>query len=80
MVEMFQRSGNSLTTLPMFWFRVVGYAYLCELTLREISTTIGLNVQGLDIAELLAGSSQELPAIRIEQAAGIFLAIYEADL
>ena len=51
---MFQGNRGSLTGSPVFWLRLVGYAYVCRAYVERHGSGIGIAVPDLDVEALLA--------------------------
>jgi hypothetical protein len=71
LARLFDRNKNSLAESPVFWVRLVGYAYVCRDYVSRHGSTIGITVPDLAVLSLLGAVQddqvkehlQEYPAI-----------------
>jgi hypothetical protein len=56
----FRRCGSNLTENPLFWLRVVGYAYLCTRLIADLGVSVGFEDDPLRADEMLRAVDDEL--------------------
>jgi hypothetical protein len=68
--------GHSLLGNPVFWLRLVGYAYVCNTLVSSQGAGLGFEQRPLDVEKLLV----TVPDEQISSRAGAFAARFEAML
>ena len=65
---------------PVFWTRLVGYAYLCQQFIEATGTELGFTRRSVDVAALLATVDDPAIASQIGGQKAIFQAIVDEGL
>ena len=72
--------GSSFVDNPVFWTRLVGYAYLCQQFIEATGTELGFTKRSVDVAVLLATVDDPAIARQIGGQKAIFQAIVDEGL
>jgi hypothetical protein len=72
LARLFQRSKNSLLESPVFWVRLVGYAYVCRDYVSRHGPDIGVGVPDLAVSELLAATQDDQVTSHLHEYPAIF--------
>lgn len=63
----FSRCRSDLTENPLFWLRLVGYAYACNQLLATQGASVGFEVPALPAAQLLSSVNDEFIVTRVPE-------------
>jgi hypothetical protein len=80
LTNIFVSSGDSLANNPLFWLRVIGYAYACSQLIAEQGVTVGFEDVPLPLASMLEGFDDEWISGRVPDYLEVFDEIYAQGL
>ena len=72
LARIFRRSEDNLTKNPLFWLRVVGYAYACSRLISDQGVFLGFENVALPAEEMLAAVDDEIVSSRAREYVAAF--------
>jgi hypothetical protein len=72
LARLFGRNKNSLVESPVFWVRLVGYAYVCQDYVSHHGMDAGIGVPALNVTALLAAADDEQVKAHLAEYPSIF--------
>jgi hypothetical protein len=80
LARIFERCKWSLLENPVFWLRVVGYAYVCNRLVGTQGAQLGFQDRPYSVDELLSGVSDEHISSRVPAYSSAFESIFRDSL
>jgi hypothetical protein len=80
LARIFEKAGESLTRAPVFWVRIVGYAYLCQDLIDVIGAGLGFAEDVLDVPALLKAVDDPQVLAKVGEQEAIYRAIADRGL